>query len=240
MIKFDNIHKTFSGNVVLNSVQGDIKKGSIVALLGPSGSGKSTLLRCMNLLENPEKGVISIAGVNILDGKCDIRQVRENIGMVFQHFHLFPNMTVLENIAFSPEKVLKKTPEEARDIALHLLKRVDLLDKSDVYPSKLSGGQKQRVAIARSLAMEPEIMLFDEPTSALDPEMVQEVLEVIKALSSDNMTMLIVTHEMKFAKEIADEIWFLDGGEIVERASPDVFFTAPQSKRAQEFLTKVL
>ena len=240
MIKFQNLSKSFSGNAVLKNVSGEVREGKIVALLGPSGSGKSTLLRCMNLLERPEKGEILISGTNILNGKCDIRQVRENIGMVFQHFHLFPNMTVLENIAFAPQKVLKKPGDEAQQIARDLLESVGLSDKADVYPAKLSGGQKQRVAIARSLAMNPEIMLFDEPTSALDPEMVKEVLDVIKALSQKKMTMLIVTHEMQFAREIADEIWFLDGCTIVERAAPEVFFTKPSSKRAQEFLQKVL
>ena len=240
MIKFKNLSKSFDKNTVLNAVKGEVKEGQIVALLGPSGSGKSTLLRCMNLLETPEDGAIFINDTNILDKKCDIRHVRENIGMVFQHFHLFPNMTVLENIAFAPQKVLRKPLEDAQQIAHDLLERVGLSDKADAYPSKLSGGQKQRVAIARSLAMNPKVMLFDEPTSALDPEMVKEVLDVIKSLSKENMTMLIVTHEMQFAREIADEIWFLDGGNIVERASPETFFTNPTSKRAQDFLQKVL
>ncbi|NCP62997.1 MAG: amino acid ABC transporter ATP-binding protein [Alphaproteobacteria bacterium] len=240
MIKFNNLTKIFSGHKVLNGVDGYVKEGSIVALLGPSGSGKSTLLRCMNLLERPEKGEIFISQNSILDKKCDIRHARENIGMVFQHFHLFPNMTVLENIAFAPQQVLGKTKDEAHRIALDLLERVNLSDKADAYPARLSGGQKQRVAIARSLAMNPKVMLFDEPTSALDPEMVKEVLEVIQSLAKSKMTMLIVTHEMQFAREIADEIWFLDGGDIVERAVPELFFTAPSSKRAKAFLEKVL
>ncbi len=240
MIKFKNLSKSFSGHLVLKNLRGHVKEGSIVVLLGPSGSGKSTLLRCMNLLETPEEGCVFISGTNILDKKCDIRRARENIGMVFQHFYLFPNMTVLENIVFAPQNVLKKSQEEAYQISHDLLERIGLSHKADAYPSKLSGGQKQRVAIARSLAMNPKIMLFDEPTSSLDPEMVKEVLDVIKALSKDKMTMLIVTHEMQFAKEIADEIWFLDGGEIVERAVPETFFKNPTSKRAQEFLAKVL
>lgn len=240
MIKFKNLTKIFSGQKVLNGVEGHVKKGSIVALLGPSGSGKSTLLRCLNLLERPEEGEVTISQTNILDKTCDIRQVRENIGMVFQHFHLFPNMTVLDNIAFAPRQVLNKSQDEAHEIAMTLLKRVDLSEKADAYPSRLSGGQKQRVAIARSLAMNPNVMLFDEPTSALDPEMVKEVLDVIQSLAKSNMTMLIVTHEMQFAREIADEIWFLDGGDIVERATPELFFTKPSSKRAQTFLDKVL
>ena len=240
MIKFKNLTKSFSGHTVLNGVEGHVKQGSIVALLGPSGSGKSTLLRCMNLLEHPESGEIFISQNNILDKKCDIRHVRENIGMVFQHFHLFPTMTVLENIAFAPQQVLGKSQEEAQRIALELLGRVNLSDKADAYPARLSGGQKQRVAIARSLAMNPKVMLFDEPTSALDPEMVKEVLEVIQSLAKSKMTMLIVTHEMQFAREIADEIWFLDEGDIVERAAPELFFTNPSSKRAKAFLDKVL
>ena len=240
MIKFKNLTKIFSGQKVLNGVDGCVEEGSIVALLGPSGSGKSTLLRCMNLLDRPEGGEVFISQNNILDQKCDIRHVRENIGMVFQHFHLFPNMTVLENIAFAPRQVLGKTREEARQIAVDLLERVGLVEKADVYPARLSGGQKQRVAIARSLAMNPKVMLFDEPTSALDPEMVKEVLDVIQSLAKSKMTMLIVTHEMQFAREIADEIWFLDGGDIVERAAPEFFFTNPSSKRAKAFLEKVL
>lgn len=240
MIKFENLTKKFDNNVVLDSVNGEVKKGKIVALLGPSGSGKSTLLRCMNLLEEAQEGHILIGGIDILDPKCDIRKVRENIGMVFQHFHLFPNMTVLENIAFAPKKVLGHSDAQANQKAQELLQQVDLADKASAYPARLSGGQKQRVAIARSLAMNPDIMLFDEPTSSLDPEMVKEVLDVIKSLAKKKMTMLIVTHEMKFAREIADEIWFLDQGRIVEKSAPEKFFTKPKSKRAQEFLARVL
>ena len=237
MIEFKNLTKIFSGQKVLNGVEGHVGEGAIVALLGPSGSGKSTLLRCMNLLDRPEGGEVFISQANILDQKCDIRHVRENIGMVFQHFHLFPNMTVL---AFAPQQVLHKSQAEAHGIAVDLLERVGLSEKADAYPARLSGGQKQRVAIARSLAMNPKVMLFDEPTSALDPEMVKEVLDVIQSLAKDNMTMLIVTHEMQFAREIADEIWFLDEGDIVERAPPELFFTNPSSKRAKAFLDKVL
>jgi polar amino acid transport system ATP-binding protein len=194
----------------------------------------------MNLLERPDGGAVYIDETNILDKNCDLRLMRETIGMVFQHFHLFPNMTVRENLTFAPQKVLGQSLVEANARAMKLLEHVGLLDKAEAYPSRLSGGQKQRVAIARSLAMNPSVMLFDEPTSALDPEMVKEVLDVIKALSKDKMTMLIVTHEMQFAREIADEIWFLDGGQILERAKPEAFFKAPQSSRAKEFLDKVL
>ncbi len=247
-INFDNITKSFGNNTVLKDVSGIIEQGKITVLLGPSGSGKSTLLRCMNLLEKPEVGSIRIGGVNIMGSDLSakgLRILRRNIGMVFQHFHLFPNMTVLENISFSLEKVLGLSKGEAKNISLLLLERVGLLEKENAFPERLSGGQKQRVAIARSLAMNPKIMLFDEPTSALDPEMVKEVLDVIKNLSCDSkveekMTMMIVTHEMQFAREIADEIWFLDQGKIIEKSAPDIFFSNPKTKRAQKFLSKIL
>ena len=255
MIKFQNLTKSFGDHVVLKSVSGEIDHGKSVVLLGPSGSGKSTLLRCMNLLETPDSGQIELDGHPITGSKSAFAKVRHNIGMVFQHFHLFPHMTVLENITFAPRKVLGMKRKDAENQALDLLSRVGLVDKSDAYPSRLSGGQKQRIAIARSLAMNPKIMLFDEPTSALDPEMVHEVLDVIKSLNQDmsrdmnqnvagqgngqSMTMMIVTHEMNFAQDIADEIWFLDQGEIVEKTDAKKFFKAPTSKRAQAFLSKV-
>lgn len=240
MIKFQNVEKFFGRTLVLNDVSGHVPKGSVIALLGPSGSGKSTLLRCFNLLERPDNGKIFVTGIDILNPACNIRKVREKVGIVFQHFHLFPNMTVLENITYAPCKVFGKSREEADTIALDLLKQVGLIDKGNVYPDNLSGGQKQRVAIVRALAANPEIMLFDEPTSALDPEMVKEVLDTIKLLVKSHLTVVIVTHEMQFAREIADEIWFLDQGKILERTPPKEFFIKPQSLRAQEFLAKIL
>lgn len=240
MIKFEALYKSFGDHLILNGVSGSIAKGTVVALLGPSGSGKSTLLRCLNLLERPDSGHIYMGGQDLLARTTDIRQVREKVGMVFQHFYLFPNMTVLENITYAPRQVLKQTKEEATKNGLQLLARVGLGDKAGVYPSRLSGGQKQRVAIARALAMQPEIMLFDEPTSSLDPEMVKEVLEVIKDLASSHMTIMIVTHEMQFARDVAQEIWFLDAGQIIEKTSPVDFFKSPKTPRAQEFLNKVL
>lgn len=240
MIKFQNLSKSFGKNTVLKNVSGHVEFGKVVALLGPSGSGKSTLLRCLNLLERPDVGEIIIQNENILAPGCDIRRVREKMGMVFQLFHLFPNMTVIENITYAPRKVLNLNNQEAEALASELLLRVGLEDKGYAYPSKLSGGQKQRVAIARALAMNPNVLLFDEPTSALDPEMVKEVLDVIKGLAHSDMTILLVTHEMQFAREVADEIWFLDKGEIIERAPPQDFFKKPRTTRAQEFLDKVL
>nr|WP_239565233.1 amino acid ABC transporter ATP-binding protein [Brevibacillus fulvus] len=225
---------------VLHNISTEIRKGDVVAIIGPSGSGKSTFLRCLNLLEVPTEGHIYIDGEDITAPKANIMQIRQKIGMVFQHFHLFPHMTVLQNLTYAPMKVKKLSKEAAEQKAMELLTRVGLADKADVYPSKLSGGQKQRVAIARSLAMEPEIMLFDEPTSALDPEMVKEVLEVMKSLATTGMTMAIVTHEMGFAREVADRIFFLDGGRLVEEAEPAQFFTKPASERAQQFLEKML
>ncbi|MGZ6507122.1 MAG: amino acid ABC transporter ATP-binding protein [Tumebacillaceae bacterium] len=240
MIKVESLSKSFGDLKVLHDISTEIKKGEVVAIIGPSGSGKSTLLRCMNLLETPTQGNVYIEGTDITDKKADIMSIRQNIGMVFQHFHLFPHMTVLENMTYAPMKVKGLSKEQARQKGLDLLARVGLSDKADVYPSKLSGGQKQRVAIARSLAMEPEIMLFDEPTSALDPEMVKEVLEVMKSLAHTGITMAIVTHEMGFAREVADRILFLEGGRLVEQTSPDEFFTKPKSERARQFLEKML
>jgi len=240
VIKVDQLTKTFGKLEVLKGISTTVERGEVVAVIGPSGSGKSTFLRCLNLLEVPTGGQIDIEGTTITDPKTDITRVRQRIGMVFQHFHLFPHMTVIDNIIFAPMKVKGMSREEARAKGLALLERVGLKDKADVFPSKLSGGQKQRVAIARSLAMDPDIMLFDEPTSALDPEMVKEVLAVIRDLASSGMTMLIVTHEMKFAREAANTIYFLDGGKLIERAAPEEFFTRPQSERAARFLEQVL
>lgn len=225
---------------MLDQISTTVEKGEVVAIIGPSGSGKSTFLRCLNLLETPTSGEIYINGQNILDRKTNITEIRKNIGMVFQHFHLFPHMTVLENIAYAPQKVKKIKKGEAVEKARQLLAKVGLSDKESAYPNQLSGGQKQRVAIARALAMEPEIMLFDEPTSALDPEMVKEVLDVMKDLVKTGMTMLIVTHEMRFAREAADRILFLADGKIVEEGDPESFFTSPKTDRAKEFLSKLL
>lgn len=225
---------------MLDQISATVEKGEVVAIIGPSGSGKSTFLRCLNLLETPTSGEIYINGQNILDRKTNITEIRKNIGMVFQHFHLFPHMTVLENIAYAPQKVKKIKKGEAVEKARQLLAKVGLSDKESAYPNQLSGGQKQRVAIARALAMEPEIMLFDEPTSALDPEMVKEVLDVMKDLVKTGMTMLIVTHEMRFAREAADRILFLADGKIVEEGDPESFFTSPKTDRAKEFLSKLL
>ncbi|MBM7609804.1 polar amino acid transport system ATP-binding protein [Lysinibacillus composti] len=240
MIKVENVYKSFGKLDVLKGISVEIQPGEVVAVIGPSGSGKSTLLRCMNLLEVPDKGDIVVNDTEITKSSTEILKVREKIGMVFQHFNLFPHKTVLGNMIYAPTIVKKKPKEEAIQQAMELLNKVGLADKSDVYPSKLSGGQKQRVAIARALAMEPEIMLFDEPTSALDPEMVKEVLAVIKLLAETGITMVIVTHEMGFAKEVADRICFLDGGVLIEQASPEDFFENPQNERTKIFLEKVL
>ena len=212
----------------------------MVTLIGPSGSGKSTILRCMNLLERPTSGQVFIEGQDITAPKTDIQKIRKDIGMVFQHFNLFPHMTVMENMVYAPVKVNKMPKDQAREKAMELLKLVGLTEKADAYPGKLSGGQKQRIAIARALAMEPKIMLFDEPTSALDPEMVKEVLEVIKGLAHTGITMALVTHEMGFAREVSDRICFIDNGQIVEDTNPAEFFANPKSERAQNFLEKVL
>ncbi len=235
-----NLSKSFGELNVLKNISTTIEQGEVVAVIGPSGSGKSTFLRCINLLENPSSGHIWINDKEITGPKVNKLQVRKNIGMVFQHFHLFPHMTVLENVTYAPMKVKHIKKELAEKIAKELLQRVGLNDKVDAYPSRLSGGQKQRVAIARALAMDPEIMLFDEPTSALDPEMVKEVLDVMKYLATTGMTMVVVTHEMNFAKEVADRIIFMDDGKIMEEGEPQEFFTHPKTKRASDFLAKVL
>jgi arginine/lysine/histidine transport system ATP-binding protein len=240
VIKIENLHKSFGKNEVLKGITTTIEKGEVVAIIGPSGSGKSTFLRCMNMLEAPTDGHIWIGTEEVTNRKTNVMHVRENVGMVFQHFHLFPHMTVLENITYAPINVKGVTKQEAEKKAEKLLEKVGLVDKKDTYPNRLSGGQKQRVAIARALAMEPEVMLFDEPTSALDPEMVKEVLEVMKSLVTTGMTMAIVTHEMGFAKEVADRVLFLDGGKLVEDSAPEEFFAAPKSERAQQFLQKIL
>lgn len=240
MIKVEKLHKSFGKNEVLKGISTQINNGEVVAIIGPSGSGKSTFLRCINKLEEPTNGKIWIKDEDITDRQTDILKVRQNVGMVFQHFHLFPHMTVLENLTYAPLKVKKITKSEAEKNAMKLLEKVGLAVKAQEYPNKLSGGQKQRVAIARALAMNPEIILFDEPTSALDPEMVKEVLDVMKTLAHSGMTMAIVTHEMGFAREVADRVLFLDGGVLVEDAPPNEFFSNPKSSRAQDFLQKVL
>ena len=240
MIKVEQITKVFGKNPVLKNISTTIHQGEVVAIIGPSGSGKSTFLRCLNLLEKPTEGKIYIKDQEITDPKVNILEVRKHIGMVFQQFNLFPHMTVLENVTYAPQKVKKLAKGEVEKNAKDLLAKVGLSDKVDSYPSQLSGGQKQRVAIARALAMEPEIMLFDEPTSALDPEMVKEVLDVIKDLAETGMTMVIVTHEMNFAKEVADRVIFIDDGVILEDAEPHQFFNEPKSERAKDFLSKLL
>jgi len=239
MIVIENLHKAFGEVEVLKGVNLHIKPQEVVALIGPSGSGKSTLLRCMNYLEEPTSGKVTVAGTP-LDGEANINKVREEVGMVFQRFNLFPHMTALENIMLAPLKVKKVSKAEAEKKARELLERVGLADKADNYPSQLSGGQQQRVAIARALAMEPKVMLFDEPTSALDPEMVGEVLDVMRSLAKDGMTMAIVTHEMGFAREVADRVLFIDGGGILEQGTPAQIFEHPQQERTQNFLSKVL
>ena len=239
-VKVDRLYKSFGALKVLREISTDIDRGEVVAMIGPSGSGKSTFLRCINLLETPTSGHIVIDGKDITDPRTDVMAIRQNVGMVFQHFNLFPHMTVLKNVMYAPVKVKNVPKPQAKAKALELLGKVGLVEKAEVYPSKLSGGQKQRVAIARALAMEPNIMLFDEPTSALDPEMVKEVLDVMQDLANTGMTMAIVTHEMGFAREVANRILFLDQGRLVEDASPDIFFSTPKSERACQFLEKVL
>lgn len=240
MIKIEYLKKSFNDNIVLHDVNLQIKKGECVCVIGPSGSGKSTLLRCINLLESPEEGSIEVDGENILDPKTQIDEYRKKVGMVFQHFNLFPNMTVKENIMLAPMHCLKLSRQKCEEKAMALLKMVGLEQKQDVYPGKLSGGQKQRVAIARALAMNPEIILFDEPTSALDPEMVGEVLAVMRELANKGMTMIGVTHEMGFAKEVSSRVIFMDQGEILEDKSPEVLFENPEHRRTKTFLSKVL
>ena len=240
MIKIEYLKKSFYDNIVLHDVNLQIKKGECVCVIGPSGSGKSTLLRCINLLESPEEGSIEVDGENILDPKTQIDEYRKKVGMVFQHFNLFPNMTVKENIMLAPMHCLKLSRQKCEEKAMALLKMVGLEQKQDVYPGKLSGGQKQRVAIARALAMNPEIILFDEPTSALDPEMVGEVLAVMRELANKGMTMIVVTHEMGFAKEVSSRVIFMDQGEILEDKSPEVLFENPEHRRTKTFLSKVL
>ncbi|MEG4252146.1 amino acid ABC transporter ATP-binding protein [Microcoleus sp. Pol10D4] len=239
-VKVDRLYKSFGNLKVLREITTEINKGEVIAIIGPSGCGKSTFLRCLNLLEIPTSGHIYIDGVDITLPKVDILKIRQKVGMVFQHFHLFPHMTVLQNVMYAPVKVKQVAKDEARLKGLELLEKVGLSDKAEVYPSKLSGGQKQRVAIARCLAMEPEILLMDEPTSALDPEMVKEVLDVMKALTKTGITMAIVTHEMGFAREVAHRILFLDGGKVAEDVPPQEFFSNPKCDRAKQFLEKML
>lgn len=240
MISFQDVNKHYGHFHVLKNVNLHIKKGEVVVIIGPSGSGKSTLLRCINQLETVDEGALTVNGAPIHDKKTDMNKVRRNIGMVFQHFHLYPHKTVLQNIMLAPIKVLKQSKEEAKETALYYLKKVGIPDKADAYPSQLSGGQQQRVAIARGLAMKPEVMLFDEPTSALDPEMIGEVLDVMKTLAKEGMTMVVVTHEMGFAKEVADRIVFIDGGSILEEAAPAEFYESPREERARLFLSRIL
>ena len=240
MISVEHVSKSFKKLEVLRDVSLQIGDGEVVAIIGPSGSGKSTLLRCINLLEKPDAGHIFVDGVDVTDPKTNIQQIRQKVGMVFQHFNLFPHMTVLRNMTYALVNVRKLPQKEAEQKCLALLERVGLVDKANVYPATLSGGQKQRAAIARTLAMDPEAILFDEPTSALDPEMVKEVLRVIQDLAGTGITMALVTHEMGFAREVADRICFLDEGQLVEDAPPEVFFSTPKSDRARQFLEKVL
>ena len=240
LIKVSNLKISFGDLHVLKDVSIDIKEGEKIVVIGPSGSGKSTFLRCLNRLENPTGGHILFEGQDLTDKKVNLDQCRQKMGMVFQHFNLFPHLTVLENIMLAPLTLKLKNSEEAKSQALELLNRVGLVDKAEAYPSTLSGGQKQRIAIVRSLAMNPEVLLFDEPTSALDPEMVGEVLQVIKNLANEGMTMVVVTHEMGFAREVADRVLFMDGGYVAEEGSPDAIFTQPKSPRLQQFLKAVL
>lgn len=240
MIEVQHLYKKFGTNEVLSDISTVVTKGEVVSIIGPSGSGKSTFLRCLNLLELPTSGTIEINGKNLTASKKNIHKIRQQIGMVFQHFHLFPHLTVIENLTYAPMKAKGIKKEEAELKARLLLERVGLSEKEKAYPNSLSGGQKQRVAIARALAMEPELMLFDEPTSALDPEMVKEVLDVMKDLAKSGMTMVVVTHEMGFAREVADRVLFLDHGVLVEEGQPMEFFSHPKTARAKDFLDKVL
>ena len=240
MITVKNLYKEFGDLKVLKGIDQEVKKGEVVVVVGPSGSGKSTFLRCINLLESPTQGEIWIDGQNIIDPKVNINDIRQKVGMVFQHFNLFPHLTILENITLAPMRVRGLSKEQSTQLALNLLEKVGLKSKAQSYPVQLSGGQKQRIAIARSLAMEPEIMLFDEPTSALDPEMVKEVLGVMKNLALEGMTMMVVTHEMGFAKEVGDRILFMDEGLVVEEGVPEQMFSNPSHPRLKEFLSKIL
>lgn len=240
LIKAEHLTKAFDENVVLKDINEEILEGEKIVVIGPSGSGKSTFLRCLNLLEEPTQGTITFNGTDITNPSVDINAIRQQMGMVFQHFNLFPNMTVKRNITLAPVRTGKMNQEEADQEALKLLARVGLEDKADAYPNSLSGGQKQRIAIVRALAMHPKVMLFDEPTSALDPEMVGEVLTLMKELADDGMTMVVVTHEMGFAREVASRVLFMDEGRIVEQAPPDELFGNPQNPRLKEFLSKVI
>ncbi len=239
-VKTEQLKKNFGSLEVLKGIDLEVKEGEVVCLIGPSGSGKSTFLRCLNQLEETTAGTVIVDDYDLTDKNCDINKIRENIGMVFQQFNLFPHLNVLENIMLAPVDRKKMTKDEAKKTAEKLLAMVGLAEKAEEYPSNLSGGQQQRVAIARALAMRPDIMLFDEPTSALDPEMVGEVLEVMKRLAADGMTMIVVTHEMGFAREVAHRVIFMDGGYIVEQGTPEEVFVNPQNKRTQDFLNKVL
>ena len=240
MINVENLSKNFGDLKVLKNISTTVNKGEVISIIGPSGSGKSTFLRCINKLEEPTEGHIYIDGMDLMDKNTDINKIRERVGMVFQHFNLFPNMTVLENLTLSPIMVKKESKEEAEKYASYLLEKVGLSDKASSYPTQLSGGQKQRIAIARALAMKPEVILFDEPTSALDPEMIKEVLDVMRDLAKEGMTMLIVTHEMGFARNVGNRILFMDNGEIIEDCSPRNFFENPTNERIKDFLNKVL
>lgn len=240
MISVKNLCKSFGDHQVLKDINEHIAPGEKIVIIGPSGSGKSTFLRCMNLLERPTSGQVIFDGIDITDPKTDINKVRQHMGMVFQHFNLFPHKTIMENITLAPVRLKLMKPEEAKEEALRLLKLVNLEEKADAYPGQLSGGQKQRIAIVRSLAMKPKMMLFDEPTSALDPEMVGEVLEVMKNLANQGMTMAVVTHEMGFAKEVGTRVMFMDEGRILEQGTPEDIFDHPKEARTQEFLSKVL
>ena len=240
MIEVKDLKKQFGNLAVLKGISETIERGEKVVIIGPSGSGKSTFLRCLNLLERPTSGSIRFEGLEITDRKVDIDEVRQKMGMVFQHFNLFPHLTVWENIMLAPVTLKLMTKEQAREQAFALLKRIGLEDKADVYPSQISGGQKQRIAIVRSLAMKPDVMLFDEPTSALDPEMVGEVLALMKELAEEGMTMAVVTHEMGFAREVADKVLFMDDGLVAEKGTPEQIFNHPQNKRLQQFLQRVL
>ena len=240
LFEIKDLCKSFGDNLVLDHISTQIRKGEVLVIIGPSGSGKSTFLRSLNLLEEPTGGSITFEGLNITDPKCNINKYRQKIGMVFQHFNLFPHKTILENMTLAPMKLLKKSKEEAESQAMELLRRVGLEEKADAYPSQLSGGQKQRIAIVRSLCMEPDVILFDEPTSALDPEMVGEVLNVMRDLAKQGMTMAVVTHEMGFAKEVGTRVMFIDEGQIKEENTPEEFFSNPKNPRLKEFLSKVL